>query len=127
MKNLNEKRLKFDVEDIYNDLLDEWKEEQKKKNRNTKPGEGTRKRLMREAELIMELEEEIDKKYDELLKDWKEEQEELGLNKRPGEGTRSRLRREASKEVLKLHEGKETKEDNKLLSFEMFEKMKYNK
>ena len=38
------------VDAKYKELLNKWKEEQRKAGKNTSPGEGTRKRLRRQAE-----------------------------------------------------------------------------
>lgn len=42
------------VQDEYNKLIDKWKSEQKEKGLNPDPGEGTRKRIRREAQQVKE-------------------------------------------------------------------------
>lgn len=39
------------VEDIYKELVNKWKQEQKKLGKNSNPGQGTRNRLMKQAKL----------------------------------------------------------------------------
>ena len=76
----------------YIELRNIWKGEQKREGKNTKPGQGTRKRLMRLAKIRVE--------YDKLEKTWKIGQQKAGKNQRPGPGTRSRLMRQATEKVV---------------------------
>lgn len=74
-----EKEAEKTFDEIYKELLSEWKEEQEKLGKNIKPGEGTRKRLKTLA------------KYKLLLIEWQKSQKEAGKNTKPGQGTRNRL------------------------------------
>ena len=68
-------------DDFLKELTNKWKASQEKAGKNTKPGEGTRERLKRQA------------KYKELVVDWQKSQEKDGKNTSPGQGTRNRLMR----------------------------------
>lgn len=85
--------------DTYDKLLSNWVKNQKKLGKNTKPGEGTRKRLMKNADFYTNnLLSVYDKMYKKLMSDWKKTQKKMGKNPKPGEGTRKRL----FKEVINL-------------------------
>ena len=51
LKKFNEMIVFESVDDIYKELIKNWKQEQKKSGKNTSPGQGTRNRLMKQAKL----------------------------------------------------------------------------
>jgi hypothetical protein len=51
LKGFNEHFIFESVEDIYKELITNWKQEQKKLGKNIKPGQGTRNRLMKQAKI----------------------------------------------------------------------------
>lgn len=51
LKRFNEMIIFESVDDIYKELIKNWKQEQKKSGKNTSPGQGTRNRLMKQAKL----------------------------------------------------------------------------
>lgn len=89
----------------YAQLKDVWVKAQKEAGKNTKPGEGTRKRLMTLAKVKVQ--------YDKLLGKWKTSQKEAGKNTNPGEGTRNRLMTQATEFVT-------AKKESRFLNFNKF-------
>lgn len=89
----------------YAQLKDVWVKAQKEAGKNTKPGEGTRKRLMTLAKVKVQ--------YDKLLGKWKTSQKEAGKNTNPGEGTRNRLMTQATEFVT-------AKKESRFLNFDKF-------
>jgi hypothetical protein len=89
----------------YAQLKDVWVKAQKEAGKNTKPGEGTRKRLMTLAKVKVQ--------YDKLLGKWKTSQKEAGKNTNPGEGTRNRLMTQATDFVT-------GKKENRFYNFNNF-------
>lgn len=89
----------------YAQLRDIWVKSQKEAGKNTKPGEGTRKRLMKLAKVKVQ--------YDKLVGKWKASQKEAGKNTNPGEGTRNRLMKQATELVT-------VKKENRFLNFHNF-------
>ena len=89
----------------YAQLRDIWVKSQKKEGKNTKPGEGTRKRLMKLAEIKVQ--------YDKLVGKWKTSQKEAGKNTNPGEGTRNRLMKQATEFIT-------AKKESRFLNFNNF-------
>jgi hypothetical protein len=59
-KKSTESETNTDVSKRYNELIKSWKENQKKIGKNTSPGEGTRKRLMKQAESEVNFDETTD-------------------------------------------------------------------
>jgi hypothetical protein len=92
----------------YGQLRDVWVKSQKEAGKNTKPGEGTRKRLMTLAKVRVQ--------YDKLLGKWKTSQKEAGKNTNPGEGTRNRLMKQATDFVI-------GKKENRFLNFTHFNRI----
>jgi len=89
----------------YAQLRDVWVKSQKEAGKNTKPGEGTRKRLMKLAKVKVQ--------YDKLVGKWKISQKEAGKNTNPGEGTRNRLMKQATEFV-------DVKKESRFLNFYNF-------
>jgi len=89
----------------YIELRNIWKGEQERAGKNTKPGQGTRKRLMRLAKIRVE--------YDKLVKTWKIGQEKAGKNTKPGGGTRARLMNQATEKVV-------GQKENRIFNFYQF-------
>jgi hypothetical protein len=112
-------KLNSDVDAKYKELVSKWKAEQKKLGKNESPGQGTRARLMKQAQSEVSKNQqktnpEVEKRYKELVTAWKVQQKKLGKNDSPGEGTRTRLMNQAKSE-LNFDETKDVETDLKTL------------
>lgn len=87
--------------EVYKTMVEDWKANQRIHGRNTRPGEGTRRRLWVNSEVAADGVNEIyTNVYYRLLKNWMRNKKREKSNSIPGQGTRNRFRREAMKAVF---------------------------
>lgn len=85
----------------YMNMVEDWKVNQKRRGRNMRPGQGTRRRIMNNSEMVTDgLYTVYNQVYRNLLNNWIKNQKREKQNPIPGEGTRNRFRREAFKVVF---------------------------